>query len=90
MRKNRSENRIIFEILQLINEEKCTGSIITRKVNIPYTKFKEIEENLLKNELIQAYYYDGHIFYNLTEKGKKLLNEYLKFKELMKLYGIEW
>ncbi len=90
MRKNRFENRIIFEILQVINEDKCTGSTISRKVNVPYTKFKELEETLLRKDLIQAYYDDGHIYYRLTEKGKKLLNEYLKFKELMKMYGIEW
>ncbi|MDP8012362.1 MAG: winged helix-turn-helix domain-containing protein [Thermoplasmata archaeon] len=89
MRKNRSESRIIFELLAIIDYEQCTSSTIIRKANIPYNKFKEIEEILLKRELITKETNGDKSYYKITEKGKDLLKGWRKFKELMELYGFE-
>lgn len=89
MRRNRSESRIIFELLSIIEYEECTSSIIIRKANIPYNKFKEIEEILLKRGLITKENDGDKSFYKITDKGKDLLKGWRKFKELMEMYGFE-
>ncbi|MBD6956400.1 MAG: winged helix-turn-helix domain-containing protein [Thermoplasmata archaeon] len=89
MRKNRSESRIIFEILAIIEKEECTSSTIIRRANIPYSKFKEIEENLLERELIIKVSNGDKVFYSITDHGRDLLRGWRKFKELMEMYGFE-
>ncbi|MGB9815854.1 MAG: winged helix-turn-helix domain-containing protein [Thermoplasmata archaeon] len=89
MRKNRSESRIIFEILAIIEKEECTSSTIIRRANIPYSKFKEIEENLIERELITKESNGEKAFYRITDHGRDLLKGWRKFKELMEMYGFE-
>ncbi|MGC8565265.1 MAG: winged helix-turn-helix domain-containing protein [Thermoplasmata archaeon] len=89
MRKNRSESRIIFELLAIIEREECTSSMIIRRANIPYSKFKEIEENLLERELILKETNGDKTFYKITDHGRDLLKGWRKFKELMEMYGFE-
>lgn len=89
MRKNRSESRIIFELLAIIEKEECTSSMIIRRANIPYSKFKEIEENLLERALIVKEANGDRTFYKITDQGRDLLKGWRKFKELMEMYGFE-
>lgn len=89
MRKNRSESRIIFELLAIIEKEECTSSMIIRRANIPYSKFKEIEENLLERSLIIKEANGDRTFYKITDRGRDLLRGWRKFKELMEMYGFE-
>jgi|YelNatPaOPRAMG01_1025707.scaffolds.fasta_scaffold56871_1 predicted transcriptional regulator len=89
MRKNRYENKILFELLAIIEREESTTTTIIRRANIPYSKFKEIEESLLKRELIVKETNGDRTFYKITDKGRELLRGWRRFKELMEMYGFE-
>ncbi len=89
MRKNRSENRIIFDVLVFVEKEECSLSSILRNVNLPHSKFKEIEEYLIKRDLIEKVVKSDRVFFRITDKGRELLTEYRKFKELLEMYGLE-
>ncbi len=90
MRKKRSESRIVFEILSIISrEEKCSVSLILRRANVSYSKFKEIEENLLKKKLIKKNSNGDKHVYEITKEGREFLKEWRKFKRLMEMYGFE-
>lgn len=89
MRKNRSETGIIFELLSIIEKEECTSTMIIRRANIPYSKFKEIEKDLLKKDLIIKEMNGNKTFYRITDHGRDLLKSWRKFKELMEMYGFQ-
>ncbi|HHE75844.1 MAG: DUF4364 family protein [Thermoplasmata archaeon] len=89
MRKKRSESRIVFEILSIIAKEECSVSLILRRANVSYSKFKEIEENLLKKKLIKKNSDGDKNVYEITKEGREFLKEWRKFKRLMEMYGFE-
>lgn len=87
MRKKRSESRIVFEILSIIaKEDNCNLSIILRRANVSYSKFKEIEKNLMEKKLIKK---KNNKAYEITKEGREFLKEWRKFKRLMEMYGFE-
>ncbi len=91
MKKKRSKSRVVFDILSIISqEEHCTVSVILRRANVSYSVFKEIEENLLKKDLIKVEIKNnGKSIYTITQNGRDFLKEWLKFKKLMEMYGLE-
>jgi len=89
MKKKRSESRIVFEILSIIAKEECSVSLILRRANVSYSKFKEIEENLLKKKLIKKNSNGDKHVYEITKEGREFLKEWRKFKRLMEMYGFE-
>ncbi len=90
MKKKRSESRIVFEILSIISkEDNCNVSLILRRANVSYSKFKEIEENLVKKKLIKKVTNGEKSVYEITKEGREFLKEWRKFKRLMEMYGFE-
>jgi predicted transcriptional regulator len=91
MKKKRSKSRVVFDVLSIIaQEDKCTVSIILRRANVSYSTFKEIEENLIKKNLINVEKNgNGKSIYKITKDGKEFLKEWRKFKRLMELYGLQ-
>ncbi len=90
MRKKRSESRIIFEVLSIISgESRCNVSVILRRANLSYGKFKEIEINLLQKGLIVKEMNNGKPLYSITPEGRDFLKEWRRFKRLMEMYGFE-
>ena len=90
MKKKRSESRIVFEILSVIsNENDCSVSLILRRANVSYSKFKEVEENLIEKNLIKKKINEEKNVYEITKEGREFLKEWRKFKRLMEMYGFE-
>ena len=91
MKKKRSKSRMVFDILSIISqEEKCTVSIILRRANVSHSVFKEIEENLVRKNLITIKTNNnGKSIYTITKEGREFLKEWRKFKKLMEMYGLE-
>ena len=90
MKKKRSESRIVFEILSVISKENdCSVSLILRRANVSYSKFKEVEENLIEKNLIKKKINGEKNVYEITKEGREFLKEWRKFKRLMEMYGFE-
>ncbi|AGB04784.1 putative transcriptional regulator [Aciduliprofundum sp. MAR08-339] len=91
MKRKRSKSRVVFDVLSIISEEEhCTVSVILRRANVSYSTFKEIEENLLKKDLISIKTNgNGKNIYSITKNGRDFLKEWRKFKRLMEMYGFE-
>jgi predicted transcriptional regulator len=82
MKKERSRWEIILDILKVTNEEKRVKTRIMNKANMDWRNFKRYFDFLQANGFITECTPDPNC-YELTEKGKKLLQKLKEVDEVL-------
>ncbi|PSN84199.1 hypothetical protein B9Q01_01850 [Candidatus Marsarchaeota G1 archaeon OSP_D] len=88
--KYRSRISIIVDVLKAIGEEGKDQKLthILSKANIPYSRLTSLLEELEKLEFIKSVENENKRVYVLTQKGRKYIAEYEKFKRFSEAFGL--
>jgi len=89
--KYRSHVSIIVDVLKAIESEEGEDQRLTRimsKANLPYNRFSAILAELLEKGFISEKGNGDKKSYTLTQKGKKYIQEYERFKKLSEAFGL--
>ena len=88
--KYRNSTQIMGDLL--IELESRNGMGITQlcsKTNMPYSRTKKLLRNLSSAGIINEIIVEGKDTYIITERGRVLLDEYKKYNDLAKSFGLE-
>jgi len=88
--KYRNSTQIMGDLL--IELESRNGMGITQlcsKTNMPYSRTKKLLRNLSSAGIINEIVVEGKDTYIITERGRVLLDEYKKYNDLAKSFGLE-
>lgn len=88
----RSRVSIIVDVLKAIESEEGEDQRLTHimaKANLPYNRFSAILAELVDKGLIAERVNSDKKIYTLTQRGKKYIQEYEKFKRLSEAFGLE-
>ena len=88
--KYRNSTQIMGDLL--IELESRNGMGITQlcyKTNMPYSRTKKLIRNLSSVGIINEIVVEGKDTYIITERGRVLLDEYKKYNDLAKSFGLE-
>jgi predicted transcriptional regulator len=90
MVERRSKHEIIFDILSLISSKsgKVKPTHILYGGNLSHDRLKKYLEELIQAGFIEKIEEKGKIFYTLTEKGYKFIEEFKKIEEMTAAFGI--
>ncbi len=89
--KYRSRVSIIVDVLKAIDSEESGEQRLTHimaKANLPYNRFSTILQELLSKGFITERGDPDKKSYALTQKGRKYVHEYEKFKKLSEAFGL--
>lgn len=88
----RTQIMIISDILKAVKEEAPNGgarvSSLLRKANVPYNRFTDLTEKMVKNGLIEIIPQEKGALYRLTPKGEEFLESFKRFEEFAKAFGL--
>ncbi len=88
-RERRTKLEIFNDILLAIQDESSNGIVkptrVQQKCNMSYDKFSKYVDELTKRKLVT---YDSSLC--ITDKGKKLLNDYVKIKSFVAEMKLEY
>ncbi len=90
MAERRSKHEIIYDILHLISQKsgKVKPTHILYGGNLSHDRLKKYLDELLTGGFIEKKEEKGRIFYVLTEKGYKFIEEFKKIEEMTQAFGI--
>jgi len=79
-----AEVKCILEVLKILNKGKSKYSIMFKKTKFSHTTLQSVLKSLTTKKFIKRYN-KGHqdVNYEITEKGKKLLNIILELSEMV-------
>ncbi|MEM0120772.1 MAG: DUF4364 family protein [Thermoprotei archaeon] len=89
--KYRSRVSIIVDVLKAIESEDGEDQRLTHimsKANLPYNRFSNILSELVSKGLIAERETGDKKSYTLTQKGKRYIQEYERFKKLSEAFGL--
>ena len=89
--KYRNSTQIMGDLLIEL-EYDHNGIGITKlcsKTNMPYSRTKKLLKNLSSAGIINEIVVEGKDTYIITERGRVLLEEYKKYNDLAKSFGLE-
>ncbi len=87
----RSRVSIIVDVLKAVESEDNEDQRLTHimsKANLPYNRFSTILSELVSKGLIAEKGSSEKKSYTLTQRGKKYIQEYEKFKKLSEAFGL--
>ena len=88
-RKHRSSLIIFKEILEVIKRNReATISRIATEANIPHSRLKKQLERMIKAGVIKEINSEGRRYYNLTEKGEKVLRMLKEIESFLSTLGL--
>lgn len=90
--KYRSSIQIMADVLQQAKESGVEGTkptALLSRANLSHSRFKDLIDKLTSVGLMNGITYDGKKTYVITEKGTLYLEEYRKFDEMAKSFGLE-
>lgn len=84
----RNTTQILVEVLQVTN---CNVGIteLCQKTNLPYNRLQHFVRNLTSSGLINKIEVEGKKTFIITENGRTLLEEYKKFDDIARSFGLE-
>ena len=88
MKHKRGRIEIIGEILDTINKGHNRKTRIMQSVYLNWRNFKEYMKFLLENELVEEIVDGTERYYELTEKGEKILENYREIMEVLKIVSL--
>lgn len=90
MAERRSKHEIIFDILNLISQKngKVKPTHILYGGNLSHDRLKKYLKELIEAGFIGAIEEKGRMFYVLTDKGYKFIEEFKKIEEMTQAFGI--
>ncbi|HME87300.1 MAG TPA: winged helix-turn-helix domain-containing protein [Candidatus Nanoarchaeia archaeon] len=90
MAERRSKYEIIYDILKLISEKngKVKPTHILYGGNLSHDRLKKYLKELIDGGFIQQTNEKGKMFYQLSEKGYKFIEEFKKIEEMTAAFGI--
>lgn len=88
--RHRSRVSIIVAILKAIEKEgsEQTTTRILYEANLPYNRLAPFLEELERIGFITKKEVEGRKLFSLSEKGKKYVQEYERFKRLSEAFGL--
>lgn len=87
-KKYRSHVGVLLDILKAIDSEgQSTISSIIQRANIPYERLKPYIERLIKEEYIREIRKSDKTYYEITDKGYRLMNELSYIKRIFDELG---
>lgn len=92
MKPYRSEQKIIYDILDTTNYQGRDGIAITpliEKANLSYKRINPFIAKLTSNGLMNKIEVRGKNVFIITEVGRLFLEEYRKFDDFAKSMGLE-
>ena len=90
--KYRKSDMIVSEILQCTQESGQEGiktTILMQQANLPHNRLGKFLDKLTKNDMINRIEYDGKHTFVITQKGRMYLEQYAKFTEVTKAFGLD-
>jgi predicted transcriptional regulator len=89
--ERRSKVIILKDILRTIEKKdgKAKPTHILYGANLSHDRLKKYLDSLIVEGFIQKLDEDGQVFYTMTDKGKKFLNEFNKMKHFFDAFGIQ-
>jgi predicted transcriptional regulator len=89
--KYRSRVEIIVDVLRAIEDERGDQRLthIQSRANIPYTRLVSLLEELERIEFISRRGEEEKKVYMVTQKGRKYIKEYEKFRKLSQAFGLK-
>jgi predicted transcriptional regulator len=92
MMKRRSKARILFDILSSVERKggRIKPTHILYGANLAHNRMKGYLEFLIEREFIVEVVFDGRMYYELTDKGKRFLREYEKIDQFADAFGVEF
>ncbi|HIH39569.1 TPA: hypothetical protein HA219_02530 [Candidatus Woesearchaeota archaeon] len=90
MAERRSKHEIIFDILNLISSKsgRVKPTHILYGGNLSHDRLKKYLDELITGGFIQKQEEKGKIYYILTDKGYKFIEEFKKIEEMTQAFGI--
>jgi len=87
----RSQAGIVYDILNTIAEEgPISPTRIMYGALLPYDRLKNMLEHLEEQGLAKKTFEDDRVFYDLTPKGAKVLEELRRVRRLLHSIGIRF
>jgi len=90
MNSRRTKMQIYIDIL--LNLQRSEGRMrkthIVYKANLTHSRLKEYLDFLISKEFIEEKSSGNEIFFEITEKGKKLLNDINKLRKISDAFGV--
>ena len=90
MAERRSKHEIIFDILNLISSKsgRVKPTHILYGGKLSHDRLKKYLDELITGGFIQKKEEKGKIYYILTDKGSKFIEEFKKIEEMTQAFGI--
>ena len=92
MKHNRSSTQIICDVLVATKEcgqEGIRTTTLLSRSNLSHSRLEKFVSNLTGAGLVNKIEYDGKNTFVITDKGRLFLEEYRKFDEIAKSFGLE-
>ena len=80
-----AEIRCILDVLKILNKGKSKYSTMFKETKVSHTTLQMVLKDLIEKKFIKKYNI-GHmnVDYEISDKGKKLLNFLIQLQELLK------
>ena len=87
----RKTTQIYVDLLDLTQTDRngIPITLLCRKANLPHGRLKEFIKHLTSSGLVNKIEYDGKNTFVITDKGRMFLDEYKKFNDIAKSFGLE-
>ena len=87
----RKTTQIYADLLDLTQTDRngIPITLLCRKANLPHGRLKEFIKHLTSSGLVNKIEYDGKNTFVITDKGRMFLDEYKKFNDIAKSFGLE-
>ncbi|MEM3670351.1 MAG: winged helix-turn-helix domain-containing protein [Thermoprotei archaeon] len=88
--RHRSRVSIIVAVLAAIEREggEQTVNRILSEANLPYNRLTTFLDELERLEFVSKREVEGRKIYSLTDKGRKYMKEYERFRNLSEAFGL--
>lgn len=79
-----AEIRCIFDILKILNKGKSKYSVMFKETKVSHTTLQNVLKELIEKKFVKKYNI-GHmnVDYEITSKGKELLNSLINLKKIL-------
>lgn len=85
--RKRSKLELYLEVLRAVSRGVSKPTNIMYKCNLSWASSKEILDALVEQSLLSVIDNEGRKIYRITERGRKVLEYFVKAQDLLMLHG---
>ena len=89
MGERRSKTHVLVDMLKVIRDNgKTRPTHILYKANLSHKLMKQHLEMLMSNQFIEQSGEEGRVYYKITNKGLKFMEEFKKVEKFSQAFGL--